>query len=347
LVEALGHFANPADEEFLREAWDGPARRSASGISRQARHARLVRSRTSAVVASFALAARGEKEFSDFILSPAVARLRPLSAQHHTKFAHFTETTGTFSKDDCERLWNLGAPKLVDLGRRARTLGPDDLLVISSALCTVLLGVIFHPEVFAPGWRSLWKQAARHGLLENRWLRLQLSYMGVFAGHCQHYVDWTFDRQNHDREMADTFGFVRHDLSDELLAADVAHIRGDHRKPWDLLLSRAPLSTLNHLAQYVRACMRDVRHFHNEGHALMLLGWTEDVATRCRSLGKELQLEDDLTALFHGLQRIERVQQIEKSRFFRIWERTPATPVREQLMRLWSRSFTAKGAPPA
>jgi hypothetical protein len=58
-------------------------------------------------------------------------------------------------------------------------------------------------------------------------------------------------------------------------------------------------------------------------------------------------LDEDIGALLVGLRRIERVQHIEKSRFFRLWERMPMSPARERLMRLWSQSFATEGAPPA
>jgi hypothetical protein len=56
--------------------------------------------------------------------------------------------------------------------------------------------------------------------------------------------------------------------------------------------------------------------------------------------GAPSHIDDDMMRLASGLESIERVQRIEKSRFFRLWERLPGGPMRERLNILWSQSYS-------
>jgi hypothetical protein len=147
------------------------------------------------------------------------------------------------------------------------------------------------------------------------------------------------DLNNRPYEMADVLGFVRRDLSASVLRADVEHIRGTTRNSATIPAPR-PASILNQLSGYVRTCMRDAHHFQNEGQALMVLSWAEALAGHLFKRGAPSPIDDDMMRLASGLESIERVQRIEKSRFFRLWERLPGGPMRERLNILWSQSYS-------
>jgi hypothetical protein len=188
LEGALSRFGD-VEEGALHELWDRPARRTSGGAcSRQGRHARLTRNRATAVLGAFALAPR-EKQYASLIFSPDLARLRPYTAVHHLKLLHLASTKGAFAQGDCEALWELGVPRLMQIARRGTGATDDDLLVIGNILCTLFAGAVLHPSAFADEWRTLWRQAGRRGLLRSRFFHLQLAMVGTFTGHCGPHVD--------------------------------------------------------------------------------------------------------------------------------------------------------------
>jgi hypothetical protein len=344
LEVALTRFGD-SQAGVLNDLWDRPSRRVASSeTSRQARHARLVRNRTTAVMGAMALAAR-ETEFARLMLGPEIARLRPYSAAHHMKVIHLAETTPAFSRRDCEALWELGAGHLLRLGRRGGATDGGSQMVVGNILCTLFVGPGLHGAAFADEWRSLWKAAKRAGLLQSRFYHLQLSMMGSFVGDCGHHVDWLMNPRNWSFEMADILGFVRRGIGNQALSGDIDRIN-DRQNEATSLSQLADSTVLGQLATYVRGVMRDSHHFSNEGQALMVLIWIESLARHLQANGSH-DLDEDMTRLFVGLEKIERVQQLEKSRFFRLWEPLSGGPVKDRLIRLWSRSYTTSegGAP--
>jgi hypothetical protein len=163
--------------------------------------------------------------------------------------------------------------------------------------------------------------------------------MGSFVGRCDAHVDWLMDEACRPFELADAYAFVRRDLSADLVAADARRMRGELTAPPDPRTAGG-LANLNHLAAYVRSSLRNAHHFYTEGHALMLLTWAEELARQYRTLRAGEPLDRDITALCTSLMQIECVQRLEKSRFYAIWERLPATPLREHMTRLWTASLT-------
>jgi hypothetical protein len=339
LGTALARVGEAEQADFLR-SYGRPSPGHDSGAqSRQGRHARLRRSRATAVAACLALGARDE-DLARFVFDPRFARLRPFSAHSHTRCLHLAATRGYLDQSACESLWELGLPRFLERARRVGSLGDDDGLVINSALCTLFLGPVLHAAHFGAVWKDLWREAGRLGLLDNPYFRMQLAVIGTYAGQCGPQVDWLMQDGNGSLELADAFALVRLDRGPELLRQDAARLRGDTKVAEALVAEGQDPAVLTRLAAYVRACMRDTHNFCNEGQALMLLHWTEGIAKQLRENRCQAALDAEVTRLFQGLERIERVQRIEKSRFFRIWDRMSAGPAKDHLSRLWHQSYT-------
>ena len=286
---------------------------------------------------AMALAAR-EKDFARLLRSEDIGKLRPYSAMHHVKLIHLAENQGAFRREDCEALWELGAEELLRLGRRSAPRGGAALWSVGTMLCTLFAGCVLHGSAFAPEWRSLCRAARRAGLLESRYFRLQLAIMGSWVDECGTHVDWLIDERNWSFEMADILAFVRRDVDTGVLAEDAERIVGKAPATRSLDELAGP-ANIGQLATYVRTVMRQSQHFFNEGLVLMVLTWAEALARHLDAHGAAGDLDEDMMRLAAGLAKIERVQQIEKSRFFRVWEPLSSGPVKERMVRLWSRSY--------
>jgi hypothetical protein len=341
---ALERYAPAETGEFMESFWDHPAsRRTRSTTTRQARHARMLRASYMGVAGSLLLAG-SEDAYVDLLFHPEFARMRPQSAPVHNRLMHILGTEGEISPAVLERIWDKVLPRWLDLARRARFLDRDRLLVIQSGLMALFLGPAILNEHFEHGWRHLWKEAKRRGILDNPHLRMQLAIMGSYAGRCGPHVDWLMDPRLRSFDVADTLCYVRRDRSPLLLDQTAASIRGDTPSDarWNALVESAPLSTWRRLADYVRACMRFKGHFSNEGLVLMVLCWVEDIAQRGLILREGDGSSSEVRQLLAELRRIESVEILEKSRFWKVIEGTPDGPVRQRLVGLWKENSAVK-----
>jgi hypothetical protein len=241
---------------------------------------------------------------------------------------------------DCEKLWELSAGGLLEALRR-RVRSRDESLVVGSFLYGLLVCSIMHSHAMAGAWKELWTR-------DNYcpFMRRQLALVGSYVGDSTPHLDWLMDDKNRDLEMAYALCFVRRDLADDLLDCESAYIRDVCRSAERSPAVRTAVAPLNLLAGHIRACMRDPHHFQNAGHALMLLLWADTLAARLQDLARSGRQPDELAKLAEELERLERVQHLEKNRFFRICERSQR-PVSERLMQLWSRSYTRRQTPSA
>ncbi len=301
---------------------------SASG-SRQARHARIARARSLAVAACALLAADDDRIAAAFV-SPDFATLRPLSAKVHSKFVYLASQHPP-STASLKRSWSRGFGRLCEL---ATVRSGEETLSMQSAFCLMFAAAIAGGQRFGELWKQTWSDASRRGLLDRRHVRMNLAVMGSFVGHCHAHVEWTTDTRTRSHEMADIYTFVRRDEADDLLEMTANLVRGRPVDPRDALYPPKPLSTIRFLLRYVRTCLRDPCHFSNEGHVLMVLTWVAEAARMLDELRPSSEADEFRSGL-DELQRTERVMQIEKARFWRVYDGVRETRLRERLAGLW------------
>lgn len=340
MLDAIERFSPVADREFLEEYWDNPSARNApGGVSRQARHARIARARRIGIIGS-AISAAGCAEFETFVQSEAYGTLRPLAAEYQSTFWHLLEEFPEVCAQSVGRLWELGVKRLFYLAQRTSQASRAELLSMQGALTLLYAGPLAQGIAFRDRWLDLWSEVKRKGYLQNRYLRMQLAIMGTYVGECGSHVDWMLDKDLRNFDLADTFLFVRRDGCDKILDQTAMLIRGDSLVATNCLSPARPMSTLRHLGNYIKMCMRSTNHFANEGQVLMLLGYVEYLWMRSNGLPQDQEFIGDTKGLFAVLQQIECIELLEKSRFWSVFERTQGTPVRDELMRLWQRTLT-------
>ena len=170
--------------------------RDVASSSRQARHKRTMRALRRAIVAAM-VSAIDEPEIAQVVMSPAFARLRPLSASGHRAFMDLVRTRFPISPGQTEKLWSIGATRLYDLAGRLCVLPSNELLCVHSALACMHAAAIALGNRASSMWRDFWNLSARAGVLEHGHLHMQLSLMGGHTGECGPAVDWVVHPQSH------------------------------------------------------------------------------------------------------------------------------------------------------
>jgi hypothetical protein len=339
LAGALGRFAADQSAEFLVDARERPASRARQGEhSRQARHARFLR--TSYLATASALMLGGdEPELANLAFEPDFARLRPSSSSVHTRLLYLAETFGVPNQRSFSRLWDRSLPRFLTLCQRIPTAGPDELLCFHGAVNGLLLGPVLHGRAFEPAWRELWRASQRRGILVNPYVRIWLAMMGSYVGHPSHHVEMLMDARVRAMDLLDGLYYARRDRAAPMLLSSARLVRGEiWGERTQELIAEMPRPAWLRLGDYVRACTRMRTHFHNEGLILMLLSWVEAMARTGLILARQDGTTRDVAALVRMLKRIESVQAIESSRFWRVLGETPAGPVREALLSMWNSS---------
>ena len=290
-----------------------------------------------------------DAHLADVFLDRRLAVMRPLSAAVHGGVVRISGAGTAFAPEGLERVWGRLLPHYFDLARRTAGLDRDGLLVLHSVHAALSAGVLLAPKLFAQHWRDLWRDAGRRGLLANPHVRMQLAILGSHVGQTGPHVDWLCDARVHAFDLADTLCFVRRDTSEEILDQTAASIRGEpvDSERWTSALANAPTASWLRLAEYVRACTRFSGHISNEGQALMVLSWVEDIAQRRLILQQGDGSDEAVRQLCRALRRIESVQTLSKSRFHRVIKRLRAGPVRDRLVYLWYDSYTPPSTPEA
>jgi hypothetical protein len=342
LAGALARFSADESAQFLLEARHQPASRVRDGDrSRQARHARF--QRTSSLATASALLLGGDApELADLVFEPDFARLRPSSAGVHTRLVYLTDTFGPPSAPSLARFWEGAVPRFLALCQRIPMLDADGLLCFHGAMNGLLMGPIWHPREFQSAWRDLWKACRKRGILGNAYVRIWLAMMGSYVGEPDAHVEMLMDPRVRSMDLLDGLFYARRDRSPALLRAAAGMVRGEvvgAERTGDFI-AEMPRAAWLRLGDYVRACTRMATHFHNEGLILMLLSWVEAMARTGLLLAKEEGTTRDVAALVASLKRIESVQALESSRFWRVLGQTPEGPVRERLISMWNASFS-------
>ena len=134
--------------------------------------------------------------------------------------------------------------------------------------------------------------------------------------------------------------FVRGDLSEDLIDCTARAIRGEYLDPLRCLYSSNDVSTLAHLAAYVRFCMTDPQHFSNESQVVMVLGWVHEL---CRFLSpyERDSLIRASGPLLNGIRKIRSVQVRRSGRYRRVVDSLIHGPVRDSIESWWVESLSS------
>ena len=269
------------------------------------------------------------------MLSPEFGALRPWSSTCHTKFGALIAAGKGPSIRELEKLWDVSAPIFLSLGKSLPHLGVGDCLVVLTAASGLCCGPLLAGPHFGERWRALRTRCARDGVLKKPYARMVFSIVGMHAGEPDDYTDWLLDPKCRTLELGDLYCFVRRDDSQHLREQIARCVRGELTRADDCLYPQNPLSTINAVLAYIRACMRDPHHFSNQAQVLMLLTWLEEVAGRLRRWRADASLRSELERTFKNLERVERVQALEKGRFWTVVESTGEARVKRRRLDLW------------
>lgn len=314
---------------------------SREGATRQARHAKFGRARTTAVAGALLLAPVDE-ELAQFVLSAEFAQLRPYNADIQTKWPYLIGSVKGLTQAGCERLFDQAAALFLDVGSRMAELPDSEVLRIFNAV-TVLLG---GPLVFGAAFReraaALSAEAERRGLLQNLVLQLRVAYLQSWAGDDTRLLELLLDPACIDTRIADGYLFVRSDTRPEVFETCVALMRAGSIDPDRTLLRSHPEATLVQALDFTLTRLRDSAHLRMPGYLLMLLTTVLNVRDHARSLHARGLLRDGLTAVNERVTRFARVQVMEKRRYAELLEAMPDGPAKDRLSTLWSYDFSGE-----
>lgn len=335
LDEALVRAEVPSQAGFAA-AKDGGTTRASARRSRQAEHAHLSRVRSTAVIATAYLCGHDDR-FIDAMLHPDFAWLRPLCADTHTKSAYFTHLLNADDLSGYERLFDRAFALLTELSPRLRTATTQTALHAYAPLAGMYFATVIFGERLGERWQAALARAEHEGMLDNPHLRLQLCALGSFVGRPERHIEVLLDDQTVRSELTDMFCFVRRDIGEPLFELQAAIMRGQAIDPLDCLFPTRPGSTVRHLADYALSCMRAPEHFNNAGLVLMVLTWVDAVRSHASQAIRSRAASEDTRAWKDVLRKIERVQVMEKGRFFDVVDPLPEGPTKQRLLALWRR----------
>lgn len=304
--------------------------------SRQAQHARLERMRSTVTAGTLILAAHDE-QFADFLLSHDFALLRPLCAATHLKFPHLLQHLAPLEERGCRRLFERSFAWLMSLPE-VRQLDDERLLSIPGAVAGMFVGPLLFAGAFREQWAAAFTRATQAGLTANPYLRMQLSIMGSYVGDWRAHVEWLLDPGGRELEIGDMYLFVRRDFQPETLSIQLRHLRGIAVPPWECLSSRRPCSTLNLVVDYICGCLRDTAHLENPALTMMLLNGIDGVRREVLQPRPELSSDRERSGVIARLAKLERIQVMEKRRFWSMLEGLSCEDTRARLVELWQRA---------
>lgn len=318
----------------------------AGGPTRQAVHARLQRLHSTVTAGALLLATR-EQAFQEFLLSADFAQLRPMCAGTQLKVRHLLRQLPV-DPDGALRLFERCFAELSRLVGRFSTLDTELALRLNGIIVGMLLAPMLLGSASAQTWSAALVQARQSGLLEHPYLRLQLLLMGSFAGEWRPHGEWLMEPGNRQVEMADVYLFVRRDFGPDLFALQARQARGELFPARSSLYPARPCSTLNLLLDYACGCMRDARHLESPALSLMMLYWLRDLQRDLQELPGSLVTPADQRGILERLSKVERIQIMEKRRFWSMVDALEPSPLRNELTALWNGSHhgPARGPEP-
>jgi hypothetical protein len=341
--EVLHRARSPELAALLNQVARSPCA-ATSSTTRQALHARLQRMQSTITAGSLILATRSEL-FADFLLSSDFALLRPISAGTHVKLRHLIHDLPPIEPSGCRFLFEHCFSALARLSQRLVHLPDADVLRIDGALAGMHLGpVLFGPQ-FIEQWSHAFATMQRLGLLEHPYLHMQLNIMGSYVGEWRAHCEWLASPAHRELDAGRMYLFVRRDFSPEIAELHARLVRGDPVSARACLYSPRPWSTLNLLVDYIAGCLREPGHLESPGLTLMDLSWLEELDGQVARLADTPAREGDWRGLKARLAKIDRIQVMEKRRFWEMVEGPLPLELRMRLLALWSQTY-AKGTQP-
>jgi hypothetical protein len=272
------------------------------------------------------------------VLSADFALLRPMSAGTHLKVRHLLRQL-TVEPECALKLFERCFAELLKLVGRFPTLQSEPALRLNGIITGMFLAPVLLGAESVQVWSAALAQARQEGLLEHPYLRLQLLLMGSFAGEWRAHGDWLMEPENRQVEMADVYLFVRRDFGPDIFALQARQARGEIFAARNSLYPARPCSTLNLLLDYACGCMRDTRHLESPALSLMMLYWLRDVQRELRELPPALVTAADQRGILERLSKVERIQIMEKRRFWSMVDALEPSPLRNELTALWNSSY--------
>jgi len=310
---------------------------AATPVSRQARHAGLQRLRSTLVTGTL-LVATQDIPLAEFLLSSSFAKWRPLSAEMHFKIPYIVERIGPIDVSGCLRLFDKCFEFLLKSFEMLVSGEPQEALRVNCALAGMYMG----PMLFGKSFRSVWRCALaamkRCGLYEHSYLRMQLAVMGAYTGDCDEHRQWLLESGSQNMDLADILLFVRKDMRSDIDATQVSLLRGCNVSLVDCLYGPRPMTTLKLLVDYVCGCMRSTEHLTNGTLALMVLTWLASTPKLAIKLSATRNFADEHAGFLERLKKVNRVQVMEKKRFWAMVDKVENGPLRNQLECLWQTS---------
>lgn len=338
LEAAVRRVSTGVRASVVRSAGAHPASRRTSASSsstRQARHVQVLRARDLGIAACL-VSATEDQEYLDLWFSPAFAFLRPYSSGPYAKLEHLAASGHVGDPAGWERIWERGYREIVVRARALQRL--EDALVVHASIAAMFIALIVAPARLAGAWPGVWRDAQRRRLLSNPYFRMQLALMGAFAGECGPHLEWLMTPSSLRLELADVLCFVRRDSSLELLNLIATNVRGRPHRPRACLYSVQPASTVNALLHYARRCLRSPAFLMNGSLCLMVLTWIDETARLVRSLDADDPVRDQLPSIKDSLRRVQKVQVMEKARFWEICGAMTPGATQARMLALWAKS---------
>ncbi|MET0384334.1 MAG: hypothetical protein ABW321_00170 [Polyangiales bacterium] len=327
-------------DEVMRHFKAGPlVLASNDQVTRQARHARLDRARSTAAAGAVLLASRSP-EMRAFVLSAEFAYLRPYCADTMSKWRYLLPQVSGITPRSCERLFDESAQLFLSLASRLPQLEDLAVLQILNAVSGLVAGPLFCGPLFHARVKALIAEAERRGVLAHRVLRMRLGYLLSWTGDDSDMLPQLLDPSLEATGLGDAYLFVRSDTRDEVLRATAQLLRKGAIDPELCLLRSNPEATLVKLLDFTITRLRDSAQMRTPGYMLTMLSAVHTAREHARVLHARGVLRHGLQRVHTRLLRFERVQLMEKRRYYELFEQLPEGPARDRLAELWARPLS-------
>jgi hypothetical protein len=331
VARLLDVWVDKSTANFFRTfAWSTPEA-TARVASRQATFARLERV-TAFATAIAAIGAATDDSLREWVFSPAFGRIHPYSASTYTRFEFVNQKAAAMPPFDVwEPIWNQAGHQLLEVLSTPDRMSEDGAMLVQGALACLSAGVLAYGGTVSAPWQALWDDAESQGILKaSPYARMHLAMLGAFVGCSEPHIQWLESGGHRALEVADVCCFVRSDVSADLRKAQQRCAAGQVRSFRDVLHPDRPICNLVSVVKYARTCMRNPLNFNTPSLVLMPLIWVREVEQLVRELREQGASAEDLMQLEEAFTKFERVQQIEKARFWAMRD-AQDSPVRGRL----------------
>lgn len=331
--EVLQRTGAPELAELVGAVGHGAAA-PANSTSRQAFHARLQRTQ-STVAAGALLLAGHSRTFTDFVLSRDFPLLRPMSAATHMKVRHLVGVLPRMQPESCLVLFERCFAALTQTARRLDPVDDGEVLRMHGALAGMHAGPVLFGSAFRDAWATVHTCARSQGLLDHPYLQMHLVLMGSYVGQWQAHRAWLDSPGNHELDIGHILLFVRRDGLPEIAKLQARLLRGQRVTAQSCLYSRRPWSTLSLLVDHIAGCLRETGHLESPGLTLRELGWVHTLRRDMASMLGGPVRDGDRQGLENRLSKLERIQVMEKRRFWQMVDGPLPLELKERLSALW------------